>query len=375
MLYICVLLLLCEFFVGLFSPQHLFKYTELEAAPQFYNQSDYLPYQLRPLSKVDFFNVIGEFNVSVKINSLGYRDKEFSIEKEKNITRILFLGDSFTHGFGVELNETYLKIFENLINKKEIIRYETINAGYKAGYCPATYYLYFKKEGVKLNPDIIVMGLFIGNDFEDQRDLLYFIDSNGSIEKIKSKNLYVDERHRLRTLEKKVGGYKGILYKINVFLSFHSHFYVLFKESFRKALLIFYSGRPPPNVYSKNYPKYTANEINETLFFIKELNLLAKEKGITLVVVGIPREEAVYKTKIRDNENNFFEWEKPSILLNKFSKENNITFIDLLPSLREYTLLNKTKVYFDADPHWNKQGHFITGNILASEFEQRNLLK
>jgi len=43
----------------------------------------------------------------VKINSQGLRDYEYKLEKQGNIFRIVTLGDSYTFGWGVELNESY----------------------------------------------------------------------------------------------------------------------------------------------------------------------------------------------------------------------------------------------------------------------------
>ena len=47
--------------------------------------------------------------ITIKINSLGWRDREISLEKQEDTFRIVALGDSITFGWGVELNETYIK--------------------------------------------------------------------------------------------------------------------------------------------------------------------------------------------------------------------------------------------------------------------------
>ncbi len=48
------------------------------------------------------------------INSQGFRDVEHTFEKPDSITRILFLGDSFTFGHGVADEEVYTKIIDEL---------------------------------------------------------------------------------------------------------------------------------------------------------------------------------------------------------------------------------------------------------------------
>ena len=42
------------------------------------------------------------FALHTKLNSLGYRDDEWSIDKSVGVRRIAFVGDSFTYGWGIE---------------------------------------------------------------------------------------------------------------------------------------------------------------------------------------------------------------------------------------------------------------------------------
>lgn len=63
-----------------------------------------------------------EFKTTVSVNSLKLRDIEIK-PKEANEYRILCLGDSFTFGLGVNDNETYPRILE------QILRQKTLNLG------------------------------------------------------------------------------------------------------------------------------------------------------------------------------------------------------------------------------------------------------
>lgn len=57
-----------------------------------------------------------EFNTSYKINSLGVRDDEESL----SFPKVLFLGDSFTMGWGVEQDETFAHLFEEKTGLKSL---------------------------------------------------------------------------------------------------------------------------------------------------------------------------------------------------------------------------------------------------------------
>ena len=59
-----------------------------------------------------------DFKVQVKINSKGLRDNEYPYEKPDDTYRILMLGDSFTFGYGVNIEDTMAKVLEENLNKK-----------------------------------------------------------------------------------------------------------------------------------------------------------------------------------------------------------------------------------------------------------------
>jgi hypothetical protein len=60
----------------------------------------------------------GNKTIYIDINSQGFRDKEFSLSKPTNTIRILAMGDSWTYGWYVNLNDTWPKKLENLLNER-----------------------------------------------------------------------------------------------------------------------------------------------------------------------------------------------------------------------------------------------------------------
>src|SRR2546426_7316948 len=69
--------------------------------------------------------------VDVRINSLGFRDREVVLPKPAEVFRILAVGDSVTFGFGVDLAETYVKQLEGRLTPLAGggRRVEVVNAG------------------------------------------------------------------------------------------------------------------------------------------------------------------------------------------------------------------------------------------------------
>ena len=71
------------------------------------------------------------FKKNVSLNSLGYRDFEYSQERPKNTFRILVMGDSMTFGSGIDkISDTYPKKLEVLLNKGSKQKFEVINIAY-----------------------------------------------------------------------------------------------------------------------------------------------------------------------------------------------------------------------------------------------------
>jgi len=128
-----------------------------------------LPCELKPNFEQKYDGEIARLPriTTIKINSDGFRDREYLIDKPNNTFRIVVLGDSVTFGQGVELNETYPKILEKKLNAlNNGINYEVLNFGVP-GYNTIEEVEMYKNKGVKYNPDMIIIG-FVHNDAENR---------------------------------------------------------------------------------------------------------------------------------------------------------------------------------------------------------------
>ena len=101
-------------------------------------------------------------------NSKGFRGKQdYPYGQNKNKIRILILGDSFTFGDEVSDNETYSYYLQEMLPQTEII-----NLGVH-GYGHDQMLILLKEEGIKYEPDIIILG-FLPLDMS--RNMLGFRD-------------------------------------------------------------------------------------------------------------------------------------------------------------------------------------------------------
>lgn len=89
-------------------------------------------------------------------NRLGLRSPELTIEKQPGTYRILSLGESTTHGYGVANNETYTEQLGLLLSASDPHKdIQVINAGVPA-WSSFQSLLYLKEEGIKFKPDVVL---------------------------------------------------------------------------------------------------------------------------------------------------------------------------------------------------------------------------
>ena len=111
--------------------------------------------------------------IPVDINSHGLRSPETTYEKPPATFRILNLGDSVVMGWGVRQEDTYGRQVESLLNEdgNRELRFEVINAGVP-GWNLENALAYLQVEGLKYEPDLIVLGLTLSNDIKGKSALL-----------------------------------------------------------------------------------------------------------------------------------------------------------------------------------------------------------
>lgn len=101
--------------------------------------------------------------VEVAFNRHGFRDLEFPVVKRPREFRAIAIGDSFTIGFGVRLEDTWPQRIERALARDHDGPVEVINAGFTCGMTSAAYHPWMAQEGLRFAPDLVVVG-FCLND-------------------------------------------------------------------------------------------------------------------------------------------------------------------------------------------------------------------
>ena len=63
----------------------------------------------------------------VTLNELGYREREFELEKPPGVYRIAVVGDSFAYGQGLPVEERFSNLLEAKLNSRGEQSYEVLN--------------------------------------------------------------------------------------------------------------------------------------------------------------------------------------------------------------------------------------------------------
>ncbi len=133
-------------------PERAFLLNPELSYPRYYKKDSELFWRIRPNQTIK-----GKFFVDgvYQINSKGYREREFSTEKTPGTTRIICLGNSCTFGWKVNLDQTYPKVLEKLLNQNlPQPEFEVIDAG-MTGYSTFQGVRFLKREILAFHPDII----------------------------------------------------------------------------------------------------------------------------------------------------------------------------------------------------------------------------
>ena len=103
--------------------------------------------------------------VPVSINSHGWRDKDYPLEKPSNVIRIMMLGDSITFGWGAPPEGITSNILEDRLNNQPNEKhYEILNTGI-GNSNTSMQVAYFLHSGYRFQPDVVILNYFI-NDAE-----------------------------------------------------------------------------------------------------------------------------------------------------------------------------------------------------------------
>jgi lysophospholipase L1-like esterase len=121
---------------------------------------DQLKYRHKPSWETRYGDVV------ISYNERGLRDRPI-LPKARDEFRILALGDSATFGWGVSQDQVFTVRLERMLQGRLERPVRVINSGV-GGYNTVQELAYFRREGVTLQPDLVML-TYVENDIEENK--------------------------------------------------------------------------------------------------------------------------------------------------------------------------------------------------------------
>lgn len=346
------------------------------------------PYLFRGLYQYDpdmGFKIRGHANGN---NQFGFNDRDYPLQPDPDIFRMLILSDSFNWAGGQQGNYTALleNQFREHYGQHQV---DVINAGYP-GTHTAEQLALLKKYGLQYNPHLVVLGFFVGNDF---------FDADPYRKRIIVNDLYIDIDRRQELI---IFGYP-IIPKSRLLL-FIQQKYKIFREAARSQqsqqshqlpqsqlvatteAIALDEPETSPGILSLekfldvergrmsfcNIEKLQNGDrdanINYILDSISEMNAILQARNIKFIVAIYPDEYQVNDHLLNQLQSTFYlnldDYDitcQQNILISHL-ESNNIPYIDLTPRFRVEQ--QNRHLYLFQEPHWNSHGNQLAKDIL-----------
>ena len=131
----------------------------------------------KPGARIRYTTV--EFSTEIAIDAQGVRDDVDFGPKAADERRVLVLGDSLVFSVQVNLQQTFCKRLEaRLAAADPRHTWHVINGGVQ-GYGPVDDWLFYKTVGDALQPDVVLIVAFVGNDAIEANDKEAWLDAGG----------------------------------------------------------------------------------------------------------------------------------------------------------------------------------------------------
>lgn len=138
--------------------------------------SDVTYHRMRPLQDVSRKQPDTGELISIQINSMGIRGREYTIPKPTGVFRILCLGGESVLASEMEESDTFCVRLQKLLQKKTQLKVEVINAGIPDA-SPLMSYLQLRHSLLGLQPDLILFH-FDMSDIADDHALRRYTQMN-----------------------------------------------------------------------------------------------------------------------------------------------------------------------------------------------------
>ena len=306
---------------------------------------------------------------SVSINSKGLRDREIDYEKPPGVRRAIVLGDSFAWGYGLKTEERFSNILDEMFTETQVINMGVV------GYSTDQECLLFEREGVKYQPELVILLIHDTDIFHNGLPANYGKKKPHFLltgDNLNLRKIPVEAEKISRVREEKGEGKKipPLRYIKKRFLA-RSRLYILISSRLKmmppvKRLLVKLKLVEPS--------RSVRDDVLLTAAIVERLRDKAGETGAeNLLVLLVPSKDVINyhlpqgsrSRRFRMKDTEIINREEAGRELVRNLRQKGIVVIDLTP---EFTEIAKggEKLYFENDNHWNRKANRIAAREIAS---------
>jgi hypothetical protein len=271
---------------------------------------------------------------------------------------IVAVGDSLTFGYGVEDGQTWPALLDRDLQLGRVINLGLIGAG------PQQYLSVYETFGVQLRPRILLVGLFVRNDFWDSDLFDRWLNS-----RVGGNYMVWRDFGRPQSIR----GKRATLRWKSYLLARESYLLNLLHEVWRIG-----KRQPlpepkffqfPDGTYLQLFPgdfdnkveaaKPNRHEFRLVVEALQQIHTIATEQGTHALMIFQPSKEEVYLPLLGEPRPD------PSFPLRQVLDESGIGYLDLTPLFRARAEAGE-KLFFEVDGHPNTRGYALIAEGIGS---------
>lgn len=292
----------------------------------------------------------GEFTVEYQTNNLGLRGRtKYQAERDAGVRRILLLGDSFTFGQGVSLEDLWTVRLERNLNQSGS-PVEVVNAGIPS-YDTRQQFLFLQRIAPQLNPDAVVL-VFLPNDL--------YSDNVPSEESGEMELTTTTESQRSS-------------FGLNISRASNLHSVAAVKRIVAANDYLFtklYSLTSRKQYYTVPFNRHVQRQIDFTKNILKKTQEYCQSRNIQFLILSVPQQSQVL---IKSNDFNVPGIDPDAIdrAFQEFAAEQGLSWIPALDILMEAYRERGEDLFYRVDGHLNPLGNAVLGEWFANEMTRR----
>lgn len=336
-----VMLAIIEVALRTFTPADLLR-LRADNLSHFFESDSLLVFRLVP--NTDAMMLTPEFQIPVHINEWGIRESR-TADTTFSARRVLFIGDSFTFGLGVEEESTFVRKVELLLTRVTKTEVLCINGGVP-GFNSEQQYHWLMRLWSVVRPNAVCWVFFQDDLRFDPRDFWVEESSPTLVDRTKMflrRHLYLYHFFgtRLTALARKITNRAGI-----------------------EGL------EPVEEVNLVPWNEKIRSQWTNVKGFVARAQELCDRRGASFLLVSLPDlaqvDSARWAKKLTDLGASFTRTnlQASADSLSRFAVRNRIMFLDLRPAIIRS---GGERLYYPLDRHLTAQGHSVVARAIAEK--------